>query len=905
MKICHRACVFLGMAVLCGWGDPSSAQEYSEGPTYSAVPEGFYNDTTPGFTTDSLLREVWVPKPSPPLPSWGKIDAEVFKQARETALSQLARAQALTKPTRDPAQLMARLDLFVRLGDRPRAKHTIEALGHTDLAHDSVQASKIGNFLIDHGEWELTERFLEVCPYAQPDRTAEFIAQRTWETSPQRMERWLDARERLNPHREYWRGLAAGHFTSMGTYRRYQARLAAEIRAYPNDLSRVLPYIPLHVPSYFPFQQNRSASPSIDWLPSVCRFDLAIENLALGLELRDSPEVARPFLERALALPITAADLRWLSARQYYLPHTDKGQLVPEAIHRYVQTVLAKCYQAGGQWSDARAMEAEIAAQAPLKAGWAPTQKDPLGRWPAWGGGFSGPPVAQPTDESDFRTWLARGYTQLQHKEREQAGDAFRKALELTAAHPGAESQDRIRAMEAYLYFLGFDTAQTSEAANWLHLELEKTPPDGEYARALVESAIRLPRSAPEFHLMEEPIWRYLAGRKTWRPEEDNVLYRLEPYSPREAEEAFRARMVRLTAADPDKERQWGSLLERNGALHAAFPLLQDVARQTQKAADRQAVARLGLTIALKDSDWPAARSFWGEARHGLLEINSKRFHADLLDLAIRKQAREDAFDLFADWMRDDYNIFHFSGPAYEQNKVPYLQKLLDLGLRERLQLLFQAMARTYPESHAPQDALRTLRFSPPSDRIVSEPFSLRLNNQDLLSALRRVCEHDHIPYLFYLDGWRDLKVTLDLRNVTSDQAIERILATASPMPLLQTGGSDGVLVLYPRHVAPAPDAPTRIPLRTKLNARVSAHLYGRDLAQTLSLLRSSLNIDYQTKQGFEEWSIPRDRTIHIDLTDVPVSRLLEDLLKQNPRRTTSWFQGDSLRIGLQDDAPE
>ena len=370
MKICHHQYVFLGLAVLfaCGVVSRAWAQGYAEGPAYGpAVAEGFYLDETPGFTTDSLLSEVVAAEPSPPLPSWGRIDAEVFSQVRETDLSQLARAQSLTNPTRDPAQLMARLDLFVRVGDRRRAERTIQAMGHTDLARDSVQANKIGTFLIAHGEWELTQRFLEACPRTQPDRTEEFLAHRTQETSPQSIERWLDVRERLYPNHDYWRRLSSSYFASLGTYKIHQDWLAAEIRAHPNDLSRVLPYIPPHVPSYFPFQKDPGTSPPIDWLPSVCRFDLAIENLALGLELRDSPNVARPFLERALELPITAADFRWLTTRQYYFPQNAQGKLVPEAIHRYIKTVLAKCYKAVGQWSDAQTMESEIAAQAPLK----------------------------------------------------------------------------------------------------------------------------------------------------------------------------------------------------------------------------------------------------------------------------------------------------------------------------------------------------------------------------------------------------------------------------------------------------------------------------------------------------------------------------------------------------------
>jgi tetratricopeptide (TPR) repeat protein len=913
MNICYRLSMFLGTVALFACGvSGARAQEYSAGPAFSSVPEGFYTDETPGFTTDSLLREAWPTEPSPPLPSWGQIDAEVFKQVRETDLSQLARAQAQTKPPRDPARLMARLDLFVRVGDRRRAKCTIEALGHTDLARDSVQANKIGNFLIDHRDWELTQRFLEVCPRAEPFLTAEFIAQRTQETSPQRMERWLDARERESPNHDYWRMLSDRHFASLGTYKRHRVRLAAEIRAHPNDLSRVLPYLPLHIPSYFPLQQNRSSASPIDWLPSVCRFDLAIENLAMGLELRDAPVVACPFLERALNLPITPADLRWLNARQYYLPRTEQGKPVPEAIHRYIKTALAKCYKAAGQWSDAQALEAEIAAQTPLKAGWSPVQKDPPGRWAAWrGNGLTGSPVAEPTSETDFRTWMARGYAHLQRKEQEQAGQAFRKALELTAAHPGAESQDRIRAMESYVYFLGFGTPATTAITDWLRSELEKTPPDGEYARALVKRAIRIPRNAPEFHLLEEPLWRYLAERKTWRPEEDDVLYRLEPYTPKEAQEAFLARMAQLTAGDPDKERQWGSLLERSGALKAAFPLLQDVARQTQNTADRRSAARLGLTIALQDNDWPQARAFWVEARHGLLESNSVRFHQGLLELAIQHKAREDAFDLFADWMRDDYNIFRGRNAAYPyaaygyagRERISFIKDLLDLGLRKRLQRLFHAMALTYPESHAPQDGLLALQVSPPSESTYKEHklFSLHLNHQDLLSALRHVCEHDHVPYIFCQDGWRSLKVTLDLRNVTYYQAIDRILATASPSPFQQTRWYDGVLVLYPRRVSSAPATPGVLPLRTRLNTRVSAHLYGMDLDHALSLLRSSLGIDYHTKQSDEK----REEAIQIDLTSVSVSRVLEGLLKQNPHLTTSWFRGDELWIGLLDDAPE
>ena len=474
--------------------------------------------------------------------------------------------------------------------------------------------------------------------------------------------------------------------------------------------------------------------------------------------------------------------------------------------------------------------------------------------------------------------------------------------------------------MQAYVYFLGFGTPAAPAVANWLRSEMEKTPPDGEYARALIDEAIQIPWNNPEFHIVEEPIWRYLAGRKTWQAQEETVIRHLWPFASK-ASETFWERAMQATGHNPEKERTLGALLDGSADWRRALPLLQDVARQTGSMADRQAAARTGLRLALNEHDWSQARAFWVEARHGLLESNSVHFHTYLLELALQHNAREDAFDLFADWMRDDYNIFRGRNFAYlyaGKEKIPFLKDLLDLGLRERLQLLYHAMALAYPESHAPQDGLLALQFRPPSESTLrkpaffertfreTKPFSLRLKHQDLLSALRRVCEHDHIRYIIRMDGWTASKVTLDLHKVTFDQAIWRILAAAAPSPPLQTAWYDDILVLSPQRVSSANSVPTVSPIKTRLTAHVSAHLYSMDLGYALYLMQSTLGIDYHTKQRDEsQRDENREGAIRINLTDVSISRLLEGLLKQHPHPMTTWFQGDSLWLGRKDDAPK
>ena len=651
--------------------------------------------------------------------AWHTIHAQISAKLEKIDLSRLARSLATAKPTGDPAQLMERLDVFVRAGDRTEADRVIQALAHTVLSKDGYQLSVITDFLIEHGEWELTRHLMDVCPFATPSDTDLFLAHIENSPSFPHLDSWLTSREIPNPamwYLEYRR--------RKGTLQPLLNARGADIRAHPQDLSQI---------DHFLTVAYRFAKPpNIAWLSSVCHFPLAVENQEIGTKLsRYSADAAIPFLERALKIPLTFDDYLWTEVQYGSAPADFRREPPPEAIHLQMKSTLMQCYKTVRQFRKAQTLLEEVTA--PERGGlpW---------NWARFAGeteAGSGVRVieqrfqaAEAADGSDFSYWLIRADYCLGRKERDQAAQAYRRALELTAVKPGANpSEDewkRIYAMNAYLGFLD-DPLHPMPTIIWLRSELEKAPIEGDYAHALLEQMFRLlPLGRPDFLPAHETLWRYLAAHKWWGPQETRVLQEMVDSVQSAEREKVWARAEQLAGSDSALEKCLGALMESRKEPGRAIPLLEAAARQTKNEADRHAVTLAQLEDALARNDWPHAKAFWLEARHGLDSEDLTRWTQTLVDAAVqsgaadaavrstaadaavRSTAADDVMELFTYWANQDRNVFYQTDGG--KGQIGFVKRLVRLGLRERLSQFYHAMAVADPDSHVPQDILPSLQ---------------------------------------------------------------------------------------------------------------------------------------------------------------------------------------------------
>ena len=156
---------------------------------------------------------------------------------------------------------------------------------------------------------------------------------------------------------------------------------------------------------------------------------------------------------------------------------------------------------------------------------------------------------------------------------------------------------------------------------------------------------------------------------------------------------------------------------------------------------------------------------------------------------------------------------------------------------------------RTRRNPLAPKPKPETPLKAHASDRI-----SLDLTGLDLTSALQRVCDQTKISYVFALQGCKAQKVTLALKDVSIDQAVQRILDAAAPSLPLRPLLERGVLMVCP---APGPHArpePGTERWAERLKARVTARFRNEDLSLSLNSLLSVLEVNY----GFSIYELRR-----------------------------------------------
>ncbi len=675
MAICSKIGVGIVWAALLVFGSVSSARaQFSEGPNVGNSLDG---------------------------PDWYTINARIVAKLEKGDLRQLAHSLAKAQPTLDPTELMKRLNVFVRVGERSQAYRVIQAMAHTPLTENAAQSGAATDFLVAHGEWELARHLMDACPLATPS-SAGLLAPHFEESSSAfpSLDRWLATRDHLNP--AFWSPIYLSYRRKTGTLRPLLEERAADVRAHPRDLTRIASY--LAVASRF------DRPPNLSWLPTVCHFPLAVENLELGKKLPAWPAVAITFLERALQKPITFDDYVWLEVRGEEAPADFRTEPALETIRLEIKAALLERYQATQQLEKAQKLRAEIAAQMPVAS---PRNPGGFGGQGGFGalGGAPRSPVAEAENTNDYHTWMTRADGYMSRKEKDAAANAFQKALEITRMKPGENDTDQMMVMNAYFLFLR-DNENAMAPAKWLRAELEQSPLESAYVHAVLDQMVRLlPANRPDFLPTQEILWRYLDSHKQWEWQEHRVLQEMVGTVQGSDRDSAWTRAEKLASGNPDRERVLGSLMQGMLETSRAIPILQDVVRQTQSKADRETLVRAEFDAALAKNDWPRTKALWLDMKTFLMGGDLEYWTRRLLDTAVQNHDADVAMVLFTSWTHADYNIYQETGNGRE--KAQYVARLASLGLQERLIRYYREMAAADPESHIPQDILPTLRNPP------------------------------------------------------------------------------------------------------------------------------------------------------------------------------------------------
>jgi len=859
---------------------------------------------------------------------WFAIHNQISMKLAKADLIPLFRAAVKAKPTLDPAQLLERLDIFVRMGDRKQADLVIQALAHTPLVQNAEIPGRITDFLLDHNEFDLARHLMDICPLATPAAPEVFVAH--FEESPAfpDFDHWLSAREHLNP--AYWSATYLEYRRAMGTLRPLLDARATDLRAHPQDMARLEAYLAV--------VHRLLRKPKIDWLPTVCHFPLAVENLEAAQQLNDWPGVAIPFLERALQLPITYDDYDWLEIRNGAIQADIRNEPKPENIRSQIRSLLAGHYQAIGESEKARKLQEELTSleakrqssgfEHPSGFGQSSRFDPPVGQG-GFGGasGFGQPGQPSPAaNKNVYSYWLTRAADFIEHKDRDQAEQAFQKALELSRATPGDNEWNRVVVKNAYAAFLS-DTEPPIPALTWLRSELDKTPIESEYAHSILETILsRTPPNSPNLRPPDETLWRYLAARKKWEYQEERILQEMiSPMQPAERDAVW-TRAAKLAAGNPDRGRSLAALMQRYSAEAQALPVLEDVARQTQSDADRHSVTMLNLQRAFTALDWPRMKTLWSEAQRAMNPDEYERWNQMLLGAAVHAKAYDDAMAFFTTWTHEDYN--RYQGMRNGTANADYVRQLAKDGLKERLRRFYQNLALADPNSHVPQAALSILDSPagtaiaqgrpgpspvgsfPPSmgaPIVIRMPpprsVSVTLTNLDLTSALQRVCDQAEISYVFALEGCTAQRVTLTLKDVPLDQAIQQILKAAAPsLPLKSVVRPWAVTVGSAPVSRPSFQAPLD-PTAERLKSHVIARFRDLSVYLSLSALLDALKINYNL--DMDGRSAGADHTLQFTGADIPAQDLLDRLMKKSRYPLSHWSARGVFTLGLRDNAPD
>lgn len=650
---------------------------------------------------------------------WHSMQSHVARRLETEDVSRWAR-QLSAKPWPDaPAEWMLRFSVLRRAGHAKTLSALIDAMAAAQHRPDRNDRRDTADTLIKAGWWEPAQQFCQRMPDTHPGYLPKMVE--LWEAAgrdPRWIDAWLAARngeDRPNekdlasqdPSRlRFWFAIRLRFHHRRGTEGPLIEGLARAVRDDPADLAAALRYLAAvreaGVDEYDP-----------RWIGDVVRPKLAVHCYELGRDLASlRPAAAVVLLERSLALIYTDEDDRIMKQRSRQMAMTrEQTRSFEQVLRDATRYDLMYACKRAGKIERAQALLEEL------------TKRYPNGIPPAGLAQFAGQVQAEsgarvianrirqaePQRKDSHEYWRERAQYYAGRQERDQAVEAFEKALELARPAPRevengqGDNFARSLVLGDYVRLLGWN----EKGMRLLWRELEASDPTTAFTMGIIDTMLHIERDNTHYlDPGDDRLWAVLAARPQWGFPEHHLLLRLarNAYPDRHSGRADRraelwSRGEKLCEnADPSRAETLGWVMTRHGATKRGIPLL---ASALSRAGDAEAVSRVNFTLLeahLDLGDWRAAEAIWPAARNWLTPDEVPPWLARIAVLAAKAGDHDDALRIWTKRVN------------YDLTDLDRLGDLAKAGMRDRLVDLYRRLATRDPESTAPSAALGRLK---------------------------------------------------------------------------------------------------------------------------------------------------------------------------------------------------
>jgi len=643
--------------------------------------------------------------------AWWHIDKALVKELFNKDLLTLTNTLNAKPVSDDPADIVRRLNIYVRAGHREEASATIDHLAGIDTVFDTYPLNTIAEFLMKRRELNLARQFIELFPQTETGCTYKLI--REWKATgadPQIIDDWLADRTATNPI--LWIRQRANIRKDLGTQDELLETLADDVKADPTNANKAHLYIEA--------VQTVGRLDTADWLCQIYKPKLAIDSYEIGKQFGGSAACIP--LERSLATSITKEDIRRVKNNALFqLPLTlPSDQGAANYLRIWTKTVLVRSYNHLGEGQKAQKLMEEVLEASEGKKIPKPfVRTSPLARWAGEVEMASGHRTIekkirkqeeQNRDSPDY--WLNRAEYYIGRSANELAYQALDKALQLAPVEPHHKRKGalctRSDVLRTYYHFLARNK-RIKDAAEILREELTLAPPDSHSAINAIRGLSRL-QSDFKYHLNpDDPLlWTFLENRKTWDHTEKILLWKMLEEVPENRRESYWTRAEQLTRnADPTRGKEFAWIMSRIGGSRRALPILLDALDHLTEEHHRESAMYNLFEIYIDVKDYKAAEqvlpnliSHNNNPNHSF-HLTTKELNERLGTLALtaaKAGAPQDALRLW----RKKANI--------DLADLDGLEALAKSGTREQLRTFYREIMKKDPKSWVPQHVLELLK---------------------------------------------------------------------------------------------------------------------------------------------------------------------------------------------------
>ncbi len=650
---------------------------------------------------------------------WWEIERYVVEDLQERNVSQWARELSAEPLGDEPGQWMLRFSVVRRAGHEKTLLRLIDALAKAKHLPDRSDREQMGDTLIGGEWWEPAQQFCERVPGTHPGWG--YVMVKRWEEAgrdPKWIDSWLAARDcddspseedldSLDPSQlRYWFAARLEFRQRQGTEAALIEELAKAVRDNPANADAALRYLAavrrLGIDKYDPA-----------WIGAVAKPESMVRCYDLGRDLaRLRPKAGMPLLLRSLELKYSDEDQRIMKLRsRRWARAFDQSQSYEQMIRDNTRHELMYAYKKAGDAQKAQALLEELTKRYPNGI-------PPVGmaQFAGQTQGGSGARVienrirkAEPEKKDSYKYWQQRGQYYAGRKEREQAIQAYEKALELAKPAPyeieqgQGENFARALVLGDYVRLLGWN----GNGMRLLWRELKATDPKTAYATRIVRMMLEIERDNTYFMEPDDHrLWAVLEARAKWDHAEQRLLMRFAKNAqpdthrkrPDKRPELWTRGEKLAKDVDPSRAENLAWVMTRYGGSKRAIPLLTDALSQYT---DDEPIARASFTLFyayLNVGDWRAAEEVWPAARKRLQPHEQPAWLGRVAVLAAEAGDHADALRIWK--KRMNYDLTDLRG----------LDDMAEADLRGQLVQLYEQLAIDDPNSIAPAAALRRIQ---------------------------------------------------------------------------------------------------------------------------------------------------------------------------------------------------